>query len=162
MRDLYSRLLLLVLATILVTGVAIGCEVKNPEDTNSTPVPDRLTPEMELRIKESVVNFYNTSGGQPAMAIHNVEIESYLGTYNGAIVVVLKESYFPDKGGIGYSISVDGIVFGFNRDMIVVWNNNCFYGWIGALEIAYDDGVLTKDDIQKIHGIYYQTRQNLQ
>ena len=73
-------------------------------------------------------------------------ISSYLGTYNGWVVVIIHDP-FP-KPGIVIELNIGGFVFDVSFP-IIVWGD----GNIHTIQKAYELGLLTVEDLEKIQDL---------
>jgi len=141
------------------SAVATPSPIKTPTSPpTATPaafVPSPLNPEVlsqatEIAIKQtwlqrlladpSIVSF------QPAASTDDIEIIKYYGTYNGCVVVMLDDAFS------GYTCALRKVVI---ADVVLYYNDgNTLRAWkddhIFSLESAYDQGVLTKEDLKNI------------
>ena len=123
------------------------------EHTLTSLVP--LSAEMERRVKEDWVAWRIGENPQISeyLTVEGTEIYRFYGTYNGAIAAMLHSDIF-GYGNVWWEETIAEITVGYsNANFIVVWYDGAFL----QLQSAYDEGVLTKEDIETI--AYYHHRQ---
>jgi hypothetical protein len=108
-----------------------------------------LSEEMELRIKQDYINFFFPSS--TFYTVDSVEIVQYSGTYNAS--VVFRTNLIFGSTGIRREI-IAGYIFTIHSGSELVWND----GEIYELREAYDLGLLTAQDMEKIHTHHVQIK----
>ena len=138
MKTNFAKLATVVLAVILVAGGLMGCGGRN-----TTTPPDELNKETELRIRQAILDLYVENYPSWNVTIDNIFIWRYLGTYNGAVVVLVGDTFM--------HIAIPG-----SNETIYVWKSARLYTMdnVFGLPNAYYNGVLTDDDIQAIYTNY--------
>ena len=137
---MFKKLTLIAVAVIMLLAVVglAACE-----DTTNCGIYTPLSLELELQIKQDYL--LAVRGAQGDITIEDVNL-GYYGTYNGWIVVTL-ESFIGGMPTLGI-INIAGFIFEIpNRLRTLVWQDGQFYDW----KIAYDQGILSRHDIRKIH-----------
>jgi len=133
-----------------ILRVSLGLE-NFEEEFMFTPQPKNpavLSAEQEKRIKEDWVATWNQEWikQEPEVKL------KYYGSYNGCIVLVIKDNHntYPT---MVWDENISGVVF-FNLkgSGIQVWNNGSFLN----LRSAYEQGLLTKEDLWNIE-YYHRT-----
>ena len=108
--------------------------------------PAVLSEEQENKIKEDYLfelrDLQEEYGGE--YSIDGVSITAYYGTYNGSVVLSIRDSYFPTVAAI-WDVEVGGINFIYGNG-ICIWNNGIFYGFTAA----YEQGLLTQENLRDI------------
>jgi len=155
----------MVLASLTCFAVFCGCtggdmdkknelEIVKPVDEPDPEKPgtfEGLSAQTEKRILQ---DYYNASDIPKK---DEITISGYYGTYNGCVVVSFRTPYgYP---GVGWGASIAGIRF-FHGDISqipVVWKEGLFYTGgphSNGLQEAYDLGLLTRDDLINIAGLF--------
>lgn len=88
----------------------------------------------------------------PEATINDVSFRPFLGIYNGSLVAMFYggqyHGLFPE---FVYSIEIAGLTFAWSNGYpILVWND----GKINSLTAAYEQGLLTKENLITILGLY--------
>jgi hypothetical protein len=128
---------------LIVAFSFVGC--------GKTDEPLVWNEETALRVRQDYFN----SNINDAVTLADVEIFSYYGIYNNCIVLVIN-----GHGGYGQAVVLENIagtdfIYGNVGFVIKVWKDGVFY----SLTQAYEDGLLTDEDIGKIYGIRMEEKQ---
>lgn len=106
--------------------------------------------EVITQVKTSYLNDF-IKKNRPDATIQDVIIKEYLGTYSNSFVGILydKENcLFTDHE---FFYEVDGLNFSYSNGYpMLVWNAGSF----SLLHEAYENNLLTKNDLEKIHFLY--------
>lgn len=106
-----------------------------------------INEEIELDIKRSYIsNFCNNEIG-----LDEIKIEKYYGCYNNYYAILIKELNKGDTGALR-DVVIEGLTFRYpysNRE-ILLWKSGEFIN----LTKAYENNLIQKDDLIKIHQMY--------
>jgi len=134
---------ILVLLTIVLLFAILNLH-NMPKPKN----PKVLSPEIELAIKQTRLDEIIIENSNSEMKLNHIRISDYYGTYNGYIAVMIYSGFYTQAFNYQY---VGGITLKYNNgNKITLWKHNEFY----ELDIAYEKGFLSKNDIKSI--AYYQ------
>ena len=133
------------------SGTGTGLEQSSSQSSSqyvpSPKNPEKLSAEQENKIRRDWLSHcYGTQSDYPdAYNIDDVSIERYYGSYNGCIaVMIFGDGGYPDAM---WDMDVAGIIFHYNSgNRIRIWHNGSIYG----LDMAYGQGLLSKDEIRNI------------
>ena len=169
-----KSLTLLVLSLALLAAVAAGAVwVFSSQDNgqeDNTPSQGifvaghgthlGMSAETEAEIKRDYLNLYEMVT-YPSTTIDDVSIIKYYGTYNGSVVVKIKFIWMGELQAVTYE-TIDNITITFpTSNKALVWKDGNFC----SLQEAYDNGLLTKDDLERVAGIwpslYWQTEKQI-
>ncbi|MCL2061671.1 MAG: hypothetical protein FWH03_03500 [Firmicutes bacterium] len=139
---------ILTMGMILIMGLGIfaGCG-NNKRHPNSDP---DIETELEIKIRQ---NYIKKLPKNSRVKMNNLWVSKYYGTFDESVVLIfqtsLSESSILPDGGLGNitkeTIAGFEFIFG-TSSWINVWYNGNFY----SLLDAYNDGLLTSDDIESI------------
>ena len=120
---------------------------KPPDDGDVPGTHPQIPSDLESRIK----NDFNAAYDGNAETLADITIDGYFGTYNGSVALSLHFIH----GGYTTEIRTDIIAgkeftWG-SREAVQVWRDGSFY----RLQQAYEDGLLTQQNIDAIHALYY-------
>jgi len=125
-----------------------------PDDSSEPEDPPPLTPlppETELQIKQSWVNGYPEYANPEYHNVDTVTVK-YYGTYNGCVAVMMYGFWAIPQTVCHEEIA--GVTFSYpDMNFILVWKDGCFI----ELSPAYDQGLLTKEDLINIK-YYYKNK----
>ena len=175
MKRNFARLVAVLVSTITITMVMFftACDMKNGVPDNlgdivdlmssnptdgTTASPGELDHETELRIRQALFKILPEYGCPEWLTVESIVLRVYLGTYNGAVVGIWRLPV--PSTDMMVQVWVDGIEFAFSDGgtWVTVWKDEYIYAYKDALQKAYDDKILTRDEIQKIHDFYYQNK----
>jgi len=150
---------------ILLCLVATLCSCSSPGESLdriggrvSTPGPPRFDlplqgtdineTELGRRIRQDYSNKYGSVSG--------VRIKEYYGTYNDCVVVIISHNEPPAPIYLDVDVIIGETLFRYNlfSFWMVVWKEGKFY----ELKEAYDQGLLTNDDLKSVADYYYGDR----
>jgi len=112
------------------------------------PMSDLVIPtHMEIRIRKDYINLL----GLDTHAMGDVYIHRYFGTFNNAVVIVLRNDDGTALGALPFNQTIAGFNFTMSHDYrYLVWVGDEFYTWLAA----YILGILSKDDISEIYEFF--------
>jgi len=144
-------------ALLLIISIAVMLGGCGSEPVGRHPNSDQsIDTELEIRIRQ---DFVNMSTRRPRLRMRDVWISTYFGTYNESSVATIGIDYRripPQPGGWG-AIIIEGMNFAPGPDPLRVWNNGNFYG----IENAYENGLLTIDDMRTIYAIIQEVLEDI-
>ena len=112
----------------------------------------QIDPKLGLEVKQAYAYLWASKGED--FSVDKVTFLKYYGTYNGAAVVKISGAPVEYKQAMELH-RVEGVTFLYtDSNYIVVYKDNGFYN----IEEAYNEGILTFDDLKKIqiiNGIIY-------
>jgi len=157
MKKFWLVVLSLIFLAIIVTGAILAFSSYNNDQKDGTPSLDSfpagqgthfgLTAETEAKIKQDYLSFDVST--DPVTTAEDVVLRYYYGTYDGSVATKIGYWFYGYLAVIIYE-HIDGITITYpSTHKILVWNDGNFYN----LQEAYDNGLLTKDDIQRIADI---------
>lgn len=130
----------------IANNVRLNSEVlDNNGENDRMPTIDNLSDEVILKIKQTYLNKLNSKFPKSDHSIEKINIKHYFGTYENSVVVMMEGDLFSNLAFL-LNFSIDDVEFVYNREKITVWINDTFYD----LKDAYDRGLLSKSDIEKI------------
>ena len=137
----------IILILLLFSFFLNGCTIND--------TPEVLTFSEAQKIKRKMMNNDNISNidlilfdkDTERLTIDDCHLYTFLGEYNGAYVCTLTPIY--DQGPpAGFDQNIAGYIFSVRLNFqIEVYYKGEFY----VLSKAYEDGILSKEDIEKIH-----------
>ncbi|MCL2140508.1 MAG: hypothetical protein FWH42_02350 [Dehalococcoidia bacterium] len=148
---------IILLLSGMLMPLCTGCDDKvlandnSQEEENSSPddvieMPE-LDAETELMVRLSYLARL-AEAGYTGFKIDDIFVDYYYGTYNECVAVMMSAK------GMEYlqvvTFSEDGTVSYSNSNRILAWKNSIFY----SLQEAYDQGFLTRADLQRIADIH--------
>lgn len=155
-----SVLLLLLTVSLIMTAcmnkATEGSQATDGYSDNTEPPAnensesDTLSEELKKQIVEDYVAY--AYGDEYDPKVNGIfQIERYYGSYDGAVAVTLtgsQSAYFQAM----YTDIVAGIEIIYSYyNFIKVWKNGCFY----TMQEAYDQGILTVDQVEEIANYRY-------
>jgi hypothetical protein len=145
---IFSLVIVAVAAVIAVAALSAQNGQDDDQTERDPPVP--LSEEMEMKIKQDYLDL-RTKNDHPDATIDDVQLLSYYGTYSGCEVLMIIDSfYYSYTSEIPYE-RIDGITIICDGPVLALaWKDGNFY----ALSKAYEDGLLTKDDIKDISAVH--------
>jgi len=148
----------LVLLMVIVAAAILAFSFYDNDQNGSTQPPDSfsawqgthfgLTEETETKIKQDYLSF--DVSREPYSTAEDVVLYNYYGTYGGCVAATMGYGYYSYSTMITHE-NIDGITISYpNSNKILVWNDGNFC----HLQEAYDNSLLTKDDIIRISEIW--------
>lgn len=116
---------------------------------NTSPIKDtaELSAEQERTIKNDYLKW---SKRNDEWTVNDITIMHYFGTYNGSMVLWLDMAGARYTEGLGTE-NIAGVTFTYtDGQRFDVWYNGAFY----HLKSAYEKGLLTKSNLEKIKEVY--------
>ena len=152
-RKVLLKLVSLALATILMVGGTMGCDVKNTEEPCVINMPDELDSETDLMIRQYAIEYWQknpntTEEGRiwsDGIPIDYITITEYYKATSGAVIIGFGFRSNSFSGiTVGRWISIDNELRMPYACWVYVWHNGFIYTNIrnNAIRSAYDDGVL--------------------
>jgi hypothetical protein len=103
-----------------------------------------------MKIKQDYLEFH-TKPMYPDATVDDIEIKKYYGTYGGCVAVLMTDNYTGYSQALETEV-VDGITIQyFDSNKMLIWKNGNFH----HLQEAYDEGLLTKDDLSLIGSVSF-------
>jgi hypothetical protein len=103
----------------------------------------------ETKIKQDYLDAF-TEKRVPGSTIDDVFVENYYGIYTDCIVVRMTDRFTSYTTAITYE-TIDGVTISYSSsNKAVAWKDGVFYD----LQNAYDEGLLTKDDLIRVASIW--------
>ena len=133
---------IILLGVLLFSMMCVSCNQSTMEENNLEN--HDLKEEITLNIKNSyILNFCNNDIG-----LDEILIEEYYGCYNNYYVVLIKELNKGDTGALRDVVIGDlTFKYPFSNRGILLWKSGEFI----SLEKGYENGLIQKEDLIKIH-----------
>ena len=150
MKSVLRSIWVLLVMIMFFSVILSACANKEPENTNNMV---ELSKEIEIEIKQTHLDYLLTKNGYQDTTIDDIYIQKYYGTYNGCVVVMIQDKLSGVNGAIKEATIADvKFYYGSGNISIQIWKEQKFY----ELQSAYDQGLLTKEDLKKIAAIQNQ------
>ncbi|MCL2088069.1 MAG: hypothetical protein FWH14_01165 [Oscillospiraceae bacterium] len=150
-----NKLTAIILIAILSLSMLSACA---SPDGISISIPQPKTPEVlsaetETLIKQTHLDNLKLQDRYPDATTDNVQIIHYYGTYNDAVAVMITDVFHDYTANLWHESVVNIRFYYGNGNHIKIWKDGVFY----RLEAAYEQGILTKNDLRSI--AYYQNNE---
>ena len=141
MRGNGMLLLLAVLMAAMCSCGGCGC-------TPGLQDPEGLDTGIAKQIKQTYLKEFLSD--YPKATVKDAWIVKYYGTYNGCVVVMMGDNYTGYTDAL-WGMEVAGVAFKFkDGNSIRAWKDGKFY----TLQAAYEQGLLTQEDLTNIADIH--------
>ena len=137
-----KKLIMLGIAIMMLFSLA-ACDLTNGE-------ANEIMKQAKQTYLETVLKTDN-----PEATINDVTFTPFLGIYNGSLVAVFYGGkYHGPQYSFVVSLEIEGLDFSYSNGYpILVWNSNKIYD----LAEAYEQGLLTKANLQTVNSLYPNT-----
>jgi len=142
--------LLLLLTVSLIMTACMNKATEGSQSTNENAESDPLSEKLKKQIVEDFAAYWY--GDDYGSKVHGVfQIERYYGSYDGAVAVMLRGSKLEYTPAF-YSETVAGSIIRCNYgNSVMIWKDGSFF----TMQEAYDQGILTVDQVEEIANYRY-------
>lgn len=138
-----KKLLCIFLCTVMMLSL-YGCDQSTGRSA--------LSQELQSKIKNDFAKYENESSSSTSITADDVIIDKYFGTYqdSAAIALMIRSSHTSFLQSV-LKEEIAGFQFTYNMYYSICIYQDETFVYLGE---AYEKGIISKDDVEKIHELY--------